>query len=101
MSDYTKQASLILLYKADEICVCDLVEALDFSQPKVSRHLADLRKCGMVSDKRHGRWVFYRLNPDLPAWAKQIIEITYNGNRRRYEDMLTRLCRVKELEGQC
>lgn len=59
-----------------ELCVCELTHALDLSQPKVSRHLATLRDAGVVSDRRQGQWVYYRIHPDLPAWASQVIDTT-------------------------
>ncbi len=46
---------------AGEICVCDLVGVLDSPQPTVSRHLAYLRRCGLVRFRREGGWSYYRL----------------------------------------
>lgn len=60
--------------------MCDLHEALDISQPKASRHLADLRKCGLVLDARKGRWMYYRLHPALPEWAREVIRMTKVAN---------------------
>ena len=64
-----------------ELCVCDLTDALQLSQPKISRHLADLRKCGLVLDTRKGKWVYYKLHPELPSWALEVITNTaaHNG----------------------
>jgi ArsR family transcriptional regulator len=45
----------------DEVCVCLFVEALKLSQPKISRHLAYLRRAGVVSARREGQWMHYRL----------------------------------------
>jgi ArsR family transcriptional regulator len=45
----------------DEVCVCHLHEALDLPQPTVSRHLAYLRKYGLVIGRKEGLWVYYRL----------------------------------------
>lgn len=59
-----------------ELCVCELVHALGVIQPKVSRHLAALRDGGVVKDRRSGQWVYYQIDPDLPAWAHQVIEAT-------------------------
>ena len=50
-----------LLLKAGELCVCDLVETLALSQSVVSRHLAYLRNNGLVSTRREGVWVYYRI----------------------------------------
>jgi ArsR family transcriptional regulator len=44
-----------------EVCVCYFVEALDVGQPKISRHLAYLRKVGLVETRRDGKWIHYRL----------------------------------------
>lgn len=62
LADDTRLKSLLLIAKADEACVCDLMEALDLDQPKTSRHLALLRKCGILIDERRGKWVFYKLH---------------------------------------
>ncbi|NAW52450.1 transcriptional regulator, partial [Vibrio sp. V41_P2S12T139] len=50
------------------------------SQPKVSRHLAELRKHELVLDERRGKWVYYRINPELAPWVKQVLEITLKHN---------------------
>ena len=63
-----------------ELCVCDLTDALQLSQPKISRHLADLRKCGLVLDTRKGKWVYYKLHPELPSWALEVITNTAAQN---------------------
>ena len=52
---------LLNLLEGREACVCDLVKALRLPQPKVSRHLAYLRRAGLVSDRRRGVWRYYSL----------------------------------------
>jgi len=52
---------LLNLMADDEVCVCFLVEALGMSQPKISRHLAYLRRAGIVAARRDGKWMHYRL----------------------------------------
>lgn len=76
LADETRLKSLLLLESAGELCVCDLMTALELSQPKVSRHLADLRNNQVVEATRKGKWVFYRIHPDLPSWMKQILQLT-------------------------
>jgi ArsR family transcriptional regulator len=78
LSDDTRLRSLILMHQEGELCVCELVHALGVIQPKVSRHLAALRDCGVVSDRRSGQWIYYRIDPGLPAWARRVIEATVN-----------------------
>src|SRR6202049_4718147 len=52
---------LLNLIADKEICVCYFVEILGMSQPKISRHLAYLRRAGIVATRRQGRWMHYRL----------------------------------------
>ena len=76
LSDETRLRSLMLIQQEGGLCVCELVYALNVIQPKVSRHLAALRDAGVVTDRRQGQWIYYRLNPDLPDWARQVIDST-------------------------
>ena len=81
LSDETRLLSLLLIIAERELCVCELMQALDESQPKVSRHLAQMRKAGLLLDKRQGQWVFYRVNPELPDWInKTLSELSANNN---------------------
>jgi ArsR family transcriptional regulator len=70
---------LVLLSCEGELCVCELTCALDEIQPKISRHLAILRESGVVLDRRQGQWIYYRLDPDLPAWAQDALKATSRG----------------------
>ena len=79
LADATRLRCLMLLQGHDELCVCELTHALGVSQPKISRHLAQLREAGLVSDRRQGLWVYYRLHPELPAWAVEVLRSTATG----------------------
>ena len=79
LANDTRLRSLILLSRQPELCVCELTHALGLSQPHISRHLAQLREAGLVSDRREGVWVYYRINRELPAWALQVLEQTAAG----------------------
>jgi ArsR family transcriptional regulator len=81
LADPTRLRTLVLLQREGEMCVCEFTHALDIIQPKISRHLAILREAGIVSDRRTGHWVYYRLNPDLPDWAATVIAATTTGVR--------------------
>lgn len=74
LADDTRLLSTLLIHTHQELCVCELVEALQLSQPKISRHLAQLRECGLLSDRRQGQWVFYAINANLPSWVLTIID---------------------------
>ncbi|HEY0721329.1 MAG TPA: metalloregulator ArsR/SmtB family transcription factor [Gammaproteobacteria bacterium] len=76
LADPTRLRALVLLGLEGELCVCELTHALGESQPKISRHLGQLRESGLVSDRRAGQWVYYRLNPELPAWVAQVLTVT-------------------------
>ncbi|WP_353231364.1 metalloregulator ArsR/SmtB family transcription factor [Pseudomonas helleri] len=80
LADETRARATLLITREGELCVCELVCALDESQPKISRHLAQLRSCGLLLDRRQGQWVYYRLNPELPAWVRVVLETTLTGN---------------------
>lgn len=87
----TKEYSIALLFKAfadrtrlrlinlignDEVCVCFFVEVLKINQPKISRHLAYLRRAGVVSARREGKWIHYRLvEPPDPHAANIFREV--------------------------
>lgn len=79
LSDETRLRCLTLLQQEGELCVCELTYALDAVQPKVSRHLAQLRELGIVTDRRQGLWVYYRLHPELPEWANGVLCATTDG----------------------
>lgn len=74
LSDNTRLQCITLIAAHGELCVCELMAVIAESQPKVSRHLALLRKYQILTDSKHGQWVFYRLNSALPNWSKTIIQ---------------------------
>lgn len=71
LADDTRLRILALL-QAGEICVCDIHGSLGLSQPTVSRHLAYLRKSGLVQGRKDGLWVRYRIAP-LPDPVMQTV----------------------------
>jgi len=75
LSDDTRLNIVMLVAQHQELCVCDLTEKLQLSQPKISRHLALLRASGVLQDRRQGQWVYYRINPQLPAWGHEVLNI--------------------------
>ena len=79
LSDETRLRCITLLQKEGKLCVCELTASLGLSQPKISRHLASLRQCGLLQDSRSGQWVFYQINPRLPDWIKPILKNTLSA----------------------
>ncbi len=96
LSDITRLRCLVLLEAEGELCVCELTHALRVTQPKVSRHLALMREAGLVKDRRAGQWVYYRLHPELPPWARQAIAAAVQGAGRRQPYRSDR-ARLKEM----
>ena len=91
LSDETRARATLLIASTGELCVCELMCALNDSQPKISRHLAQLRSNGMLLDRRQGQWVYYRLNPELPAWVHQILQSTLQANAQWLAENTLRL----------
>jgi ArsR family transcriptional regulator len=67
---------LMNLMGDQEVCVCYFVEILDNPQPKISRHLAYLRSAGIVSARREGKWMHYRIVMPPHIGAEQILKQT-------------------------
>lgn len=74
LADETRMRCLLLIAREQRLCVCELTHALQESQPKVSRHLAQLRQCGVLIDERQGQWVYYQISDQLPGWLNKIID---------------------------
>lgn len=75
LADHTR-LRLLNLIGTDEVCVCFFVEILGESQPKISRHLAYLRRAGIVAARREGKWMHYRIvDPPNPHAARVLSEV--------------------------
>ena len=94
LSDVTR-LRIIKLLEQGELCVCDIVAALDMVQPKVSFHLGALKEAGLIQDRRQGKWTHYSLS-DKDLFRRMLIlsvsermkdgEIA--GDRKRLEAFL-------------
>lgn len=90
LADDIRLKSLLLIELEGELCVCELMAALsEESQPKVSRHLAQLRKFGLLIDRKQKQWVYYAINPELAEWAKQVITLTASENNTFLQSAIT------------
>ncbi len=94
LSEETRLRILKLLENG-ELCVCDIVAALDMVQPKVSFHLNALKESGFLKDRRHGRWTNYRLDDSdffrrslLLSVMERIPKDAVAEDRRRLEAFL-------------
>ena len=95
LADQTR-LRLINLIGDDEICVCFFVEVLKTNQPKVSRHLAYLKRAGVVAARREGKWMHYRLvEPPDPHAARIFREVrSWLDNNPAMVTDLARLRRI-------
>ena len=88
---------LLNLMGTDEVCVCYFVEVLKINQPKISRHLAYLRRAGVVEARREGKWMHYRIAEPPGAHAAQIFEevrawLREDAEMRRDRERLVKVC---------
>ena len=67
LADPTRVAIINCLSASDEVCVCNLTEIFELSQPTISHHLKVLRDAGLVESSRRGTWAYYRLVPEAIA----------------------------------
>ena len=80
LADQTRLRLLLLLANGRELCVCELTQALDLAQPKISRHLAILREASVLQDRKAGLWVYYCLHSELPTWALEVLAGLQSGS---------------------
>ncbi|HJR65913.1 MAG TPA: metalloregulator ArsR/SmtB family transcription factor [Gemmatimonadaceae bacterium] len=93
-TDYTRAARLfhalsdeirlevIDLLRDGERCVCELTEALDIAQPRLSWHLRALKEAGILTDRKEGRWVYYALARDTFEEAESVLSALKPAARR-------------------
>lgn len=101
LADDTRSRVALLIAREGELCVCELTAALDQSQPKISRHLAQLRSSGLLADRRQGQWVFYRLHPELSPWVTTLLNGTLEANGQWLAPDLQRLQAMADRPVRC
>ncbi len=79
LSNKTRLRCLYLAAIHDEVCVCEVVDALGIPQPTISKAFKTLKDAGLVTDRRDANWTYYRLNDAAPAWVTEIIDSTIEG----------------------
>ena len=88
---------LLNLMRGDEVCVCFLVEILRTNQPKISRHLAYLRRAGVVAARREGQWMHYHIVDPPDEEATKVLKETMtwlaaDAEMQRDRDRLVKVC---------
>lgn len=94
LSDETR-LSILKLLENGELCVCDIVAALNMVQPKISFHLSVLKEAGLIRDRKQGKWIHYRIDDSdmfrrflILSALERIPEESVRENRKRLEHFL-------------
>jgi len=74
LSDDSRLRIINLLFYSGELCVCDIEQVMGFTQTKVSRHLAYLRRAGLVEDRKKGLWMLYSIARPRDEEHKKVID---------------------------
>jgi len=101
-SDRTRLRVLSLL-RSRELCVGDIVEILQVPQPRISRHLAYLRKAELVTVRKAGLWSYYSLSPAETAFHKKLLSCLGNcfSEVPQIQADLARAAQIKKSGGCC
>ena len=78
LADETRLRCLTLIYENHELCVCELIHALELPQSKISRHLSLMKLNNLIIDRREGQWVFYSVHPNISKFKINIIDMSIN-----------------------
>ena len=81
MAEPTRLGAMLVICDDGEHCVCELMERLNTSQSRMSRHMKVLRDAGLVLDRRDAQWVRYRLNPHMRPDVRQIVDSVLSAAR--------------------
>jgi len=101
LADRTR-LQLLNLLRTDEVCVCFFVETLKTNQPKISRHLAYLRRAGIVGARRQGQWMHYRVVEPADADAARVLKevmswLANDQDMQRDRERLIKVCCAPQL----
>ena len=93
---------LLNLMGTEEVCVCFFVEILKTNQPKISRHLAYLRRAGIVGVRREGQWIHYRIVEPADTGAARVLNdvlswLANDHEMQRDRERLVKVCCAPQL----
>jgi ArsR family transcriptional regulator len=81
LAEPTRFEAVRLLADGSEHCVCELMQKLDATQSRMSRHMQTLKQAGLVVDRRDAQWVRYRLNPSMPPRIRAVVDVVFAAGR--------------------
>jgi len=91
LSEKTRIRILALLHQAQEVCVSEIVDALQEDQYKISKNLKILQEAGLVVSNKKGRWIYYQLNESQVQFKKMLLEAVKNISSEILKEDLHRL----------
>jgi len=110
LADPTRVRIIQLLQSRDELCVCEIVDALQLPQYSVSRHLGVLKAAGLLADWRQGKWMHHSLDPALSKQDRAVVsavcaradaDAVYRPDRRRLRRHLRPRIHGEVVKGKC
>jgi ArsR family transcriptional regulator, arsenate/arsenite/antimonite-responsive transcriptional repressor len=104
LADEARLEMLWLLFNHQELCVCDIMAAMQITQSKASRHLAALRNAGLATDRKEGLWSYYSLRTVEDELVRENLKLLRSNFSKRPEakQLLTKLnawLKVKNCSG--
>ena len=92
LSDPTRLRILYLLISAKtELCICELIEALDIPQYNTSKHMKELKTAGLVKERKEGRFVFYSLQKCCDVFSEKVLATVRDASSKKLDADLKRL----------
>lgn len=76
---------IVRMLLGKSLCVCDIIEAFQLTQPAISHHLKILKQAGIITDSKEGKWVFYRINDEAFQSITSFVEeyAKYRGKQEK------------------
>ena len=92
---------ILAMLRGGELCVCQMTALLDLATSTVSAHLADLKRAGLVSERKEGRWVFYRLLEEESPMFASVWQTVSRDARVQADAKLLRQIRKVDIAELC
>ena len=91
------------MLRSGELCVCQITEVLKLAQSTVSTHLRELKRAGLVTERKHGRWVYFGLSSysETRAWIDAAFATLEGDPRLEEDEILAREIRGLPVEEVC
>ena len=91
------------MLRSGELCVCQITEVLQLAQSTVSTHLRELKRAGLISERKNGRWVYFGLSedPDAAPWIAAGLGALAGDGQLEIDDLMVEELRRLPVEDLC